>query len=317
MKAIQKIGIWLCCLFILAGCRQAVSDTQNPPIQETHTETASDTLIVFYSLSGNTKKAAQQLQRHTNATLYEITIETPYPDDMQEVSEQAENERKTKSYPALKGELPDLSAYKRIFIGGPVWSHTVASPLLQFMKSVDFTGKDVIPFWTDAGDPGDYEKEFAAYLDTGVLQKGIGFSHVSAMDDEQFAKELQDFLKVEPQKETKIKITAGDTEIHAVLNTSEAAQELKAQLPLTLTMTRMGEHEYYSALPKPLSEKGKKQTGYEIGDLAYWTPGDLFALYFDEPQEEPEGLLPLGRITSDISLIRQLKHPQEMKFELE
>ena len=119
------------------------------------------------------------------------------------------------------------------------------------------------------------------------------------------------------KNETKIKITVGDTEIDAVLNNTVASQELINSLPVTVSMTRMGEHEYYGSIGKSLSETDEQQTGYEIGDIAYWTPGDLLAFYFDEPDKDPEGLIILGRITTDISVFDNLKSNEQMKIELE
>ena len=119
------------------------------------------------------------------------------------------------------------------------------------------------------------------------------------------------------KSQNEITITAGNTTVKAKLNDTKAAQELKQLLPLTLSMTRMGEHEYYSSLGTDLSEDDEKQTGYEIGDLAYWTSGDLFAIYFDEPDEAPEGLIILGEITDDMEKIKQLGNPQEMTIKLD
>lgn len=53
----------------------------------------------------------------------------------------------------------------------------------------------------------------------------------------------------------------------------------------------MGDHEYYSSLGESLSNDYITQAGYDIGNLAYCTPGDLFAIYFDDTDEEPEGLI--------------------------
>lgn len=80
---------------------------------------------------------------------------------------------------------------------------------------------------------------------------------------------------------------------------SEAAREFAAMLPIMVSTTRMGEHEYYGSLQIPLTHTDTLQTGYKVGDLAFWTPGDLFAVYFDEPEEAPERLVILGHITSD------------------
>ena len=123
-------------------------------------------------------------------------------------------------------------------------------------------------------------------------------------------------LSQEPEEEAReITITVGNTIIEARLNESEAAQEFARQLPQTISMRRMGEHEYYGSLDESLTHAENTQVGYEIGDIAFWTPGNLFALYFDTPQSDPEGLMILGEITSDIEEVRALSNNEEMFIE--
>lgn len=57
------------------------------------------------------------------------------------------------------------------------------------------------------------------------------------------------------------------------------------------------------------------QTGYTVGDLAFWTPGDLFAVYFDEPDDDPEGLMILGHIISDMSVFDDMAGFVEMHID--
>lgn len=313
-KIIKSSMVLMLSAILLSGCSQpetAEKQNQNVPY-------SNETLIIYYSLSGNTKTVAENIQKATGGDIYQLDINDDYPDDMYETSERAKEERDSGKYPELKGTLPDLTDYKTIYIGGPVWSHTLASPLITYLNDNDFTDKDIIPFWTDAGDPGDYENAFASYLKTGNLKQGIGFSNVSSLNEDEMYQLVHQLTGYSSMTEIKneITITAGNTTIKAELNDTKAAQELKQLLPLTLSMTRMEEHEYYSSLGTDLSEEDKKQTGYEIGDLAYWTPGDLFAIYFDEPDSEPEGLIILGKITDDIEKIKQLGNPQEITIAL-
>lgn len=85
---------------------------------------------------------------------------------------------------------------------------------------------------------------------------------------------------------------------------------------MTVSMTRMGKHEYYGPLDTPLTHTEDLQTGYTVGDLAFWTPGDLFAVYFDEPDEAPEGLMILGRITSNMEVFDDMAGSVEMHIEV-
>ena len=114
-----------------------------------------------------------------------------------------------------------------------------------------------------------------------------------------------------------ITLEIGGQIITAELNDTPAAQEFARSLPITVSMTRMGEHEYYGALEAPLSEQGNTlQTGYTVGDLAFWTPGDLFAFYFDEPETPPEGLMILGHITSDLAVFSDLGGRESVRISL-
>lgn len=111
-------------------------------------------------------------------------------------------------------------------------------------------------------------------------------------------------------------ITVDGVEILAQLNDSEAAREFRERLPLTFSMTRMGEHKYYGGLEMPLAHTADVQTGYTVGDMGFWTPGDLFAVYFDEPDENPEGLMILGHLISDISVFSDMESSVEMQIDL-
>ena len=105
-------------------------------------------LTAFYSHSGITKKAAEQIHAIVGGDIYEIKEQNPYPRNYNAVTEQAKQEIAKGYQPALKGNLPDISDYDVIFAGSPNWWSTIAPPLSTFLSSADFTGKTIIPFIT-------------------------------------------------------------------------------------------------------------------------------------------------------------------------
>jgi len=109
------------------------------------------TLVAFYSHSGITKKAAEQIHAIVGGDIYEIKEQDPYPRDYNAVVEQAKHEIAKGYQPALKGSLPNISEYDVIFVGSPNWWSTIAPPLSTFLSSADFTGKTIIPFITHGG----------------------------------------------------------------------------------------------------------------------------------------------------------------------
>ena len=108
-------------------------------------------LVAFFSHSGTTKKAADQIHAIVGGDIYEIKELEPYPRNYNAVTEQAKQEIAKGYQPALKGSLPNISEYDVIFAGSPNWWSTIAPPLSTFLSSSDFTGKTIIPFITHGG----------------------------------------------------------------------------------------------------------------------------------------------------------------------
>lgn len=157
-------------------------------------EKNTSTLIVVYSYSGNTRRVAQILQDVTGGDLLEINTRRDYAGGMAVMAAQTRIERATGLLPGLDVELPDIESYDRILIGGPVWSYTVAAPLSRFLSDMDFTGKQIAPFWTDAGSPGEYESSFNSQVRGGEVLAGLGLSGSSRLSDEEVIRRLEEWL---------------------------------------------------------------------------------------------------------------------------
>ena len=106
------------------------------------------TLIAYYSQSGQTKKYARMIAEKMGADLYEIIPDRKYNDDMWKAWDEAQVERRENKYPALRGELPDLSGYDRVILGTGIWGFTMTNPIISFIHQMNFTGKKMSAFWT-------------------------------------------------------------------------------------------------------------------------------------------------------------------------
>ena len=109
------------------------------------------TLIVYFSVSGKTKKAAERLAEITGGELYGICTKVVYPDSFVKKVVIARREFTDRKYPKLVGDAEDFFSYDRILIGFPVWCGTCPMAVSAFMKKHDFTGKTVYPFCTSRG----------------------------------------------------------------------------------------------------------------------------------------------------------------------
>ena len=116
--------------------------------ENTDIDSESTVLIAYFSWSGNTKQLAEMIQKQMGGELFEIEPETPYTDDINELSGISLQEQRDNIRPALSSAVEDMSQYDVIFIGFPNWWNNMPMPVFTFLEEYDFSGKTVIPFTT-------------------------------------------------------------------------------------------------------------------------------------------------------------------------
>lgn len=102
-------------------------------------------------------------------------------------------------------------------------------------------------------------------------------------------------------------------ELAGQLNDSPAAQALAGALPLEMGLSRWGE-EYYGDLGPSLGPfAGKQVEVLEVGELAFWPPGNALCLFFGPTPasqgDECRAASPvhrLGRVTGDLAAVKAL-----------
>ena len=117
-------------------------------------------LIAYFSVSGVTKRAAEQLACLTGADLYEIRPEKPYSrEDLDWRNKQSRSSLEMmdpSSRPALAQSVPDVSSYDMVYIGFPVWWGVAPRPVNTFIESAHLEGRPVYIFATSGGSGIDY-----------------------------------------------------------------------------------------------------------------------------------------------------------------
>lgn len=113
-----------------------------------------------------------------------------------------------------------------------------------------------------------------------------------------------------------IKLSFGENILIGKLNDSRPSRDLLELLPLTLRLTDLFGVEKYSLLPAKLSDSGQEMHLFEVGDIAYWSPGPGIAIFYRQHQAMVDsGLYLIGRIESGIQLLR-FELFKELKIEL-
>ena len=83
----------------------------------------------------------------------------------------------------------------------------------------------------------------------------------------------------------KIQITIGAKILTAALADNPTARDFASVLPLTVSMKDLFGREKYGDLPKALSEKSPRKNRYEVGEIAYWSPDQQFAIFYRQDGE--------------------------------
>lgn len=111
-------------------------------------------VIVYYSMDGNTEQVAGEIQKATGADIVKLDTVVPYTGTDDEIIAQGQDEVNRQYKPELKPLEIQIDEYDTFIIGTPTWWYTMASPVLSFLSMVSWEGKTVIPFQTHAGWPG-------------------------------------------------------------------------------------------------------------------------------------------------------------------
>ena len=156
------------------------------------------TLIVYYSLEGNTAWAAEKLAAGLNASLLRLEPEKAYPDS-------GVKKFLWGGKSAVMGEEPPLKPYvfrgedwDRIILGFPVWAGTVTPPIRTFVKAHggELAGKPVAAFACQSGAGGEKAlKKLAALLGRESLEAELVLNDPKTRPQPENEKKLADFCE--------------------------------------------------------------------------------------------------------------------------
>lgn len=113
--------------------------------------TETDSLVVYFSWSGNTESVAKEIQAQTGADIFEIVPAVPYSDDYDTVVNLAREEQSEHARPEINGEIENLDQYSTVYVGYPNWWGDMPMILYTFFDTYDLSGKTVLPFCTSGG----------------------------------------------------------------------------------------------------------------------------------------------------------------------
>ena len=115
------------------------------------TDMADKSIVLYFSVSSNTRAVAEIIRAQTGADIEEIRPATPYTAEYSALVEQAKREIRAGYRPPVAELEHDLSAYGVIYLGTPNWWSTIAPPVASLLEKYDLAGRRIAPFITHGG----------------------------------------------------------------------------------------------------------------------------------------------------------------------
>ena len=149
-------------------------------------------LVLYYSLTSNTKTVAQEIATRLHADIEEIALVEPYDTAFQATIDRCKADRQKGILPEIKPLKSNVADYDVVFIGYPIWFGTYVPPIASLLDKIDLSGKTVVPFCTfGSGGLESSAKDLAAKQPNAKVRQGYG---VRAARMAAVPKEVEDFL---------------------------------------------------------------------------------------------------------------------------
>lgn len=129
---------------------EIVEDTSSEATESSKED--GGTLVVYFSVTGNTKSVAEKIASVTGADIYEIKAALEYTDEdinyNDSDSRTSKEQNDSSARPEIGSEEISLDGYSTIYIGYPIWWGEEPRIMDTFAESYNFDGITVIPFCT-------------------------------------------------------------------------------------------------------------------------------------------------------------------------
>ena len=158
MKKVFYLFLSCVLAFGLAACGDSGSSergTEDSRQESSQGGEERNSLVVYFSATGNTESAAETLAEIQGADLYEIVPEEPYTDEDLDYNDNSSRttveQNDSEARPAISGEIENLDDYDVIYVGFPIWWNDMPRIMYTFFDTYDLSGKTIAPFCTSGG----------------------------------------------------------------------------------------------------------------------------------------------------------------------
>ena len=269
-------------LFTITACRKEENkEEQNNNNQEQKEEikTNGNSVVLYFSATGTTKKIAERIADKSNSDIIEIVPKEEYKsEDLNYNSDCRANreQQDNKTRPEIKNTI-DLSKYDTIFLGYPIWWGTNPKIILTLLDTYDLTNKTIIPFCTSGstGIEGSVN-DLRNYNSKLNIKDGKRFN---SSDSDEVIMEFINKYQVINNEVSTMKAIINNKEYIINLENNETVNSLINLLPMEITMNELNGNEKYIYLDNTLPTNSYNPKRINAGDVMLYGNNCLVIFY--------------------------------------
>jgi flavodoxin len=157
-------------------------------------------LVVYYSLTGNTKLIAEAIKDSLNSEILELKPEKELNADGSMKYFWGGFQATMRMKPKLETIKINPLDYDLIFIGSPVWAWRQSPPINSFLEEYDFSGKNIALWMCAAGNGVKAMDRFKKEIKDADILGEICFTEPLQNDPEQVKTRVKEWSKIILQK---------------------------------------------------------------------------------------------------------------------
>lgn len=171
------------------------TETQN---EEVSADGENNSIVVYFSWSGNTEAIAEEIQNQTGSDIFELTPVTPYSSDYDTVLDEAQAEQRENARPEIAGTIENFEQYDVVYLGYPNWWGDMPMIVYSLLDDYDFAGKTIVPFVSSGGSGfSDSLTTIAEMESEAVLTDGLSLGSSESEDPAGAVEEWLSSLTIE------------------------------------------------------------------------------------------------------------------------
>ena len=158
-------------------------------------------LLVFYSRTGHTRKAAQEIAKSINADIEELIDMENRKGPLGFIKSGRDAIKKNRA--RLQQTVKDPSSYDLVIFGTPIWGSTLSTPVRTYIDDNKKLFKQIALFCTAGGESEHYAGKYFNDLEELTGKKAIAFLGLDKNDIKRgFTNKVASFVSViqNPQK---------------------------------------------------------------------------------------------------------------------